>query len=159
MAFNSVIVKTTAKGTHAKALLNGSLGKVLYKRTKVIGNKEAWNLTKSGAKFMRESHLEVTPGGAWHGDVRGGIKARKIKLGQYGIAFSMKALAADRMKKHIVALKPGRRITEWAKDKGIHAKYIWVRPYPYVQIGFRKMLNRLHNITAKRIAKGIVKGG
>ena len=158
MAYNAVVIKRTAKGTHAKALLNGSLGKVMYERTKRIGNMEAWRLTQSGAKFMRESHLEVTPGGAWHGEVRAGIKARKIKDGKYGIAFSMKALAADRMKKHIVALKPGRTITQWAKDKGIRAKYIWVRPYPYVQIGFRKMLNRLHNITAKRIAKGIVGG-
>ena len=44
-------------------------------------------------------------------------------------------------------------------EKGIFARAIYVKPYPYIHIGFRKMVNRLHNITAKRIAKGIVQGG
>jgi len=117
-----------------------------------IGNKEAWNLTQAGAKLMRTTHLETSE--AWKGHVRRGIVPLKLAEGSYGIEFSKAAIGLDRMQPHWVALKRGRLITQWAKDRGVKGGAVFVTPHPYIEAGYIKMLNRL-DIIVNRILKQV----
>lgn len=133
--------------------------KNLPKRTKRIGNLDAWNLAQKGAKEIigsaREKPGEIKDftGKLLHG----GIKPIKIKKGEYGIEIPLYGLALDRMKPHWVSLKPGRKITRWAKSKRIYARAIRVHRHPYVNRGYRRML-RHANIIVNRMADKIVRG-
>ena len=85
-----------------------------------------------------------------------GITPRKIKKGQYGIFMPRYGVFLDSMKTHAIALKKGRLITKWARQKGIMGKFMTVRAHPYLDVGFAKMVNRA-NITAQNIANKIVR--
>ena len=118
-----------------------------------IGKREAWNLTQFGSKMMREAHSITSE--YWKGQIRAGIKAKKLGEGRYGIEFTKEAMGLDRMIPHWVSLKKGRDITEWAKARGVKGKAVFVHPHPYIEIGFQQMVNRL-DIVANRIANEIV---
>lgn len=123
-----------------------------------IGNLEAWNLTQFGAKSLIQSALNagIKP---WRNKLLKygmGIEPRKLGKNRYGIFIPYYGIYLDQMAPHFVSLKRGRLISQWAKDKGIKAKAIKVRPHPFIDSGYRKMLNRLE-ITANRIGNRIVK--
>ena len=132
--------------------------KGMPKRARKIGNRGAYNLARRGAKLIKESAREA---GIKHFDkvllTENGIRAVKIKLGEYGIEMPLYGIALDRQRKHWVSLKPGRKITRWAKSKGIYARAIKVRGYPFINRGYRRMVN-YSNIIVNRMADEIVRG-
>ena len=44
----------------------------------------------------------------------------------------------DDMTPHHVTLKPGRRITAWAKQRGYEGRSIFVRPHPFIVAGMKR---------------------
>ena len=133
--------------------------KGLSSRTKKIGNLETWNLTQFGAKSLIQSAMAagIKP---WRGKLLKygrGIAPRKLGKGRYGIFIAQSGIWLDRMPPHFVSLKRGRLITQWAQEKGIKSKAIYVRPHPFIDAGYQKMINRL-DIVANRIGNRIVKG-
>ncbi len=127
----------------------------MVNRAPVIGRRETWNLTQIGARSIRESHERTSQ--KFTGKISKGIRARKLKRDTYGIFIPIEGIYLDRMVPHWVALKRGRLITEWAKQRGIVGRAIKVQAHPFVANGYKMMLNRL-DITANRIANKIVRG-
>lgn len=146
MVYKAVEVRIRDKGTFA--YLRG-----VSDRAKKIGPKEAWNLTQTGARLIKETHLQTSE--EWKGHIRKGINAKKIGKNRYGIEFSKQAMGLDSMSPHWVSLKRGRLITRWARDRGITAGAIKVHPHPYIDAGYAKMLKRLDS-TANKIANKII---
>ena len=148
MVTSVVSIKVSDNGTYAWL-------KNLPKRTRRIGNFHAWNLTQTGARLLKESAIRagITD---WHGELLSGIKAEKESLGTYRIWMPLYGLALDRMKKHRVYLRG--RILEWAKDKlpEIYSRRITVRPHPFIERGYKQMLDVLEMRVA-RIANQIVR--
>ena len=127
----------------------------LATRTKKVGLRETWNLTQFGAKAIKEQHQLTSQN--FRGKISKGIKAKKLKRATYGIMIPVEGIYLDRMAPHWVALKRGRLITQWAKQRGIVGKAIKVHAHPFVQAGFMRMVNRA-GITANRIGNKIVRG-
>lgn len=132
--------------------------KNLPKHTRRLGKRETWNLTQTGARLLKESAMEAGVKD-WkklllHGS---GIHPVKISEGKYGIVIPQYGIYLDRMSPHWVSLKPGRAITEWAKSKKIHAGAIKVRPHPYINRGYRRLIAET-NRRVNRIANKIVRG-
>ena len=128
-------------------------------RTKKIPPKELWNLTQTGARLLKESAVEAKITN-WRGKLLGhkGIEARKIGRNKYGIFIPYYGIHLDRMSPHIVALKKGRLITKWAKQKLPYSgKFMRVRAHPYINRGYRRMVNYADRIV-RRIANKIVRG-
>ena len=127
----------------------------LERKTKKVGLRETWNLTQFGARMIKEEHQRTST--KFRGKISKGIRAKKLKRATYGITIPIEGIYLDRMAPHWVALKRGRLITQWAKQKGIVARAIKVHAHPFVQAGFMRMVNRA-DITANRIANKIVRG-
>lgn len=142
----SVEVKIKDHGTFA--YLNG-----LSTRAKKIGPMETWNLTQFGSKAIRESHERTSQ--KFERKISKGIRARKLRTNEYGISIPIEGIYLDSMRTHWVSLKRGRAITRWAKKRGIRARSIQVHAHPFIDAGYRRMVNRL-DIVANRIANGIV---
>ena len=123
-----------------------------------IGNFEAWNLTQTGSRYMKESaHAAGIKSWTGHMFSGTGIHAVKRRKGSYAISFPYYANYLDNMPIHKVSLKRGRGITRWARSKGIMSKAITVYPHPYISNAYLKMLIKL-NLTTTRIANKIVRG-
>ena len=155
MVSRSVQVKIKSKATFA--YLRG-----VSDRVRKVGPREAWNLTQTGAKLIRRTHLETSQ--KYKGRIRSGINAMKLGKNSYGIAFSKQAMGLDSMRPHWVALKRGRLITQWARDRGLIdpktgklPRAIKVHKHPYINRGFGLMVNRLNSKTNK-IANKIIRG-
>ncbi len=80
----------------------------------------------------------------WEQRPRGKIGV--LKMLQRGIAL-------DRMNPHWVSLKRGRRITQWAKDHGIRARSIFVKPHPYIDRIMNKHIIKLPKFIALELKK------
>ncbi len=143
-----VIVQVKDNGTFAYM-------KELQRRIPKVGLRETWNLTQFGARMIKEEHQRTSI--KFKGKISKGIKAKKLKKATYGITISQAGIFLDRMSPHWVALKRGRLITQWAKQRGIVARAIKVHAHPFVQAGFMRMVNRA-DITANRIANKIIRG-
>ncbi len=132
----------------------------LPKEAPRIGNLETWNLTQQGARFLIESAIR-----AGIKDWRRillkfgtGISPRKIRNSTYGIFMPLYGVFLDEMRPHLVALKRGRNITRWAQTKlGRKGGLIQVKPHPYRDAGFRRMLSQA-DIATERIANKIIGG-
>lgn len=127
-------------------------------RAKKVGPREAWNLTQFGAKALRQSAISagIKP---WRGNLisQRGIQPKKIGKNNYGIAIIRTGVMLDSMQPHFVSLKRGRLITQWARQKGIKGRSIFVRPHPFIDSGFRMMVNKL-SLTANKIGNKIIRG-
>ena len=128
-------------------------------KTEKIGKRTAWNLTQFGAKALIQTAINagIRP---WRNRLLKygtGIEPRKLGKGSYGIFIPYYGIHLDRMSPHFVSLKKGRLITQWARQKGINGKAIFVRPHPYVMMGFGKILNRL-NVEVRKAGNKIVRG-
>lgn len=156
---------TTVGGVGAKLIIKDKNNafrflRKLPKEAPRIGNLETWNLTQQGARFLIESAIQagITP---WRNILLKfgtGITPRKIRKGTYGIFMPIYGIHLDRMRTHAVSLKRGRNITRWAQDKlATVGRGIVVSAHPYIDRGFRKMVNRA-DITTQRIANKIVGG-
>ncbi len=127
----------------------------LVTRIPKIGLRETWNVTRFGAKVIRGQHQKTSV--RFKGKISKGIRAKKLKKATYGITIPVEGIYLDRMAPHWVALKRGRLITEWARQRGIVGRAIKVHAHPFIQVGFMRMVNRA-DIIANRIANRIVKG-
>ncbi|KKN53824.1 hypothetical protein LCGC14_0598500 [marine sediment metagenome] len=144
--------------------------KGLSSRAKKIGPEEVFRLAKFGAKKLKESYIraKIRKGKSYNQ-----IEARKLTKKSSGIFIPQRLILLDRMPPHFVSLKQGRRITEWARryfgtrtvtgmsevrygPKGGIKGAVFVTPHPFIDAGYRMMLNRL-DIVANRIANRIVK--
>lgn len=130
-----------------------------------IGNLEAWNLTQFGASQLIQSaeNIGIEP---WRGRLLtygSGIKPRKIGKGRYGIFVPYYGIELDQWRGGFKPVNRGTLFEKWTKEKGFEAikagarknKQIYVHPHPFIDTGFRKMIERL-DIYANRIANGIV---
>ncbi len=127
----------------------------LVKRIPKVGLRETWNLTQFGARAVKEEHQRTSK--KFTGKISRGIQARKLKQATYGIFIPIEGIYLDRMAPHWVSLKRGRMITQWARQRGVIGRAIKVHAHPFVNAGFRRMVNRA-DITANRIANKIVRG-
>ena len=60
----------------------------------------------------------------------------------------------DSMSPHIVSLKRGRKITQWAKDKGLaNKKHLFVRPHPFINRIYLKHKRKLKPYVLNEIKK------
>jgi len=135
--------------------------KKLPDRADKIGNREAWNLTQFGAKAMIQSAINARIR-SWRGNLLKygtGITPSKIGKGRYAIKMPWYGQRLDEMPDHAVALKPGRTITQWVREKkpGFQGRYITVHRHPFTQAAYGRMLNQLERIVAKRIANKIAR--
>lgn len=144
--------------------------KGLSTRAKKIGPEEVFRLAKFGAKKIKESYIQAR---IRRGKSFSRIEAIKLSKMSAGIFIPQKLVWLDRMPPHYVSLKPGRRITDWARryfgtksitgmsevrrgPRGGIKGAVFVTPHPFIDSGYRKMLNRL-DIVANRIGNRIVK--
>ena len=132
----------------------------MVNRAEKIGLRETWNLTQFGARMIKEQHQRTSK--KFERTISNGIKAKKLKKATYGIVIPRQGIFLDRMRPHWVALKRGRAITRWAKQRNIINKKtgklpraIEVHAHPFVTDGYLRMVNRL-DIVANRIANRIV---
>jgi len=144
--------------------------KNLPKKVVKIGNREAWNLARSGARLMRESAMQAGIK-EWRQMMLKSIMAVKRQKGKYEVRIPWTVARLDLMQSHYVALKPGRLITQWAQERfgtkvvsgksrvhigkrGKMSGAVYVIRRPFISRGFRRMVSRAER-TAKRIAKKI----
>ena len=86
------------------------------RRTATVSKREMWNLARKGASLIKESARESGIK-EWRNKMINPIMAKKIGKGRYKIVIPKIIARLDYMPGHYVALKPGRLITEWAKDR------------------------------------------
>jgi len=72
-----------------------------------------------------------------------GIRAEKKSNFRSEVWMPIEGIYLDRMSPHVVALKRGRLITEWAREKGIKSRYITVKPHPFIDVGVKNSLRKL----------------
>ena len=138
------------------------IGKVInqfsnYTRTiPKAGRRGIWLLAMYGQRAMKE---EAKNSGikSWHNVLYPSIKAEKINKDTWGIKMSKEGLYLDRMKPHFVSLKRGRKITRWARSKGINAGAIYVKPHPFTVNAFRRIEARAKETVEKQINDAIKK--
>ncbi len=118
--------------------------KGLPTKVETAKNVSGWNMARRGTKFLRMSARR-----AGIQDFRGnllgpnGMRAKKVNKNTWGIFIPRKGVMLDGMRPHIVALKRGRIITQWAREKGIKGKAIRVHPHPFIEAGWRSLLNSI----------------
>jgi|TARA_R100001530_G_scaffold2717_1_gene4361 hypothetical protein len=102
------------------------------------------------------------------GDLYQSIKWRRRGLSGF-LEMSEAGFALDHMKPHWVALKKGRKITEWAVDKGlaklgpggkgitdiypVTKKSIYVGPHPWIEAGRQKEFKKINRFINRELKK------
>ena len=132
--------------------------KNMPKKAKKLGGTMAWNLTQRGARLLKEAAIlkKITD---WKGVLlhEKGIRAIRIQKLVYAIEMPDYGIFLDRMNPHWVSLKPGRTITQWAKDKLKKTpRAIRVKAHPYIRTGYKNMIKEL-DIMLNRTADKIVR--
>lgn len=137
-----------------------------------IGN-SAFDLAKITAKEIRTQLLaqqKIAP----RDKLASRIEARKISKKESGVFLPIKAHFLDTMTPHWVALKRGRKITEWVKKYygrmvkagrsrvfrgprgGIlfneqKKSYLWVTPDPFVNTGFQRARRQFETVLKRNV--------
>ena len=113
-----------------------------------------WNMAQKGAKLLKRQ-ARIAGIKDWRRKLlsRNGIKAKKLSKFTYGVQIPLYGVKLDSMRPHKVALKPGRLITQWARDKGIKARVITVRPHPFIEAGWRNLVNSIPTELERMINK------
>ncbi len=129
-----------------------------YERTIPIGaRKGAWLATLDMQKEIRK---EIRNQGLiWRGKLLRDTRARKISKNVFGLFMPSYGPMLDTMATHAVALKRGRLITQWAKDKGITARFITVRKHPFIDKPFLKSSRKTKRIIRREIRRAIKRKG
>ncbi len=86
-------------------------------------------------------------------------RAKKAGKGVWQIVMPLHGKFLDSMRPHWVSLKRGRLITKWAKDKGITAGSIFVRPHPFVASAVTVINQNAKRIIEKEINRTIRRKG
>ena len=118
--------------------------KNLPKKVETFGSLNTWNMTQKGGRYLREAAFNAGIRD-WTGYLmsKNGIEARKLGKFTFGIFIPHYGKKLDRMPPHYVALKRGRGITRWAREKGIKGNVIKVHPHPFIENGFRRLVNSI----------------
>ena len=98
----------------------------------------------------------------WRGMLLRRTKARRRSKGIWYVVMPEYGVAVDRMRPHWVALKKGRKITQWAQEKGLefHGKSfiypfvsgsIYVRPHPFIEHSLYLVSRRIRRIVTKNL--------
>ncbi len=91
-----------------------------------------------GNKLVGNMRLALQPHN-WTGKTSASVRWKQGKnKGELWIRQA--GIFLDSMIPHFVALKRGRKITKWAREKGLMGKGIYVRPHPYIN---RILLNHI----------------
>lgn len=115
---------------------------------------------KIARKTEREIRKEVIMQGLiWRKRLRDSIKARRISGIRSAVYIVSYGIALDSMRPHVVALKRGRKITIWAREKGLKGKSIVVRPHPFIQAGILRGTRRAKQIMDREISNLIKRKG
>ncbi len=129
------------------------------KRTLPASAREGvWNVTK---KLEEELKKEVQKQGLiWRGKLLKNIEARKLSKDAFGIFMPYYGTYLDSMPTHWVALKRGRLITQWAKEKAPRAfGAIEVHKHPFIDKPLNKVRRQAKRIVENEINKTIRKKG
>ena len=147
--------------------------KTAPKKVAKYGDQGMKALAKKGTELIKDAARQsgITE---WRNKMINPIRYSKIRKGEYKIIIPETIARLDYMPGHYVALKPGRLITEWAKDRfgtrktsglsrvrygkrgGIKGA-VYVIQRPFVNRGFKRIGNYADRI-ANRIANKIVRG-
>ena len=136
----------------------------MRKRIPVEGAKAAWNLTQMGARFLRDQAV-LSGIRSFRGKLLSpsGIEARKLAKYRYGIFMPYYGAMLDRMPTHYAPIRRGTIMHRWAQQRGIRdkrgkiPKYIKVSKHPFIEAGWRNLLNVL-DVKLNRTANKIIRG-
>lgn len=108
-----------------------------------------------------------------------GMMAKEFKVikknnYEFGVSLPVEAINLDRMRPHYVALRRGRKITEWTRKYfgsstktgksrvyygpggGIKPKSaLYVTPDPFIEAGFERAINRLDSTFSKAVKQAL----
>ncbi|MHA1827953.1 MAG: hypothetical protein ACTSX6_04815 [Candidatus Heimdallarchaeaceae archaeon] len=121
-------------------------------------NRGVYNLARFGAKALKD---EARRAGIkhWGGGKRqllsNQTRARKLSKGNYVVVMPIHGKYLDSMQPHFVALKRGRLITKWAKEKGIKASAIFVKPHPFIRPAVRRTISKAKKIVEKEVNRAV----
>jgi len=86
----------------------------------------------------------------WTGRLIQNIKSTR-KGKSYNITMPLYGIYQDRMKPHTVALKRGRKITKWAREKGFNTKHVYVKPTPFIKAPLRQQTSMIRARMKKKL--------
>jgi len=155
---------------------NNFINKLPKSIEKGIGE-STFDLAKLSAKEIRRQYL-VQQKLAPRARTADRIEARKINKNKSGVFIPIKAHFLDTMTPHWVALKRGRKITNWVKKYygrmvkegrsrvfrgprgGIlfneqKRSYLWVTPDPFVNTGFQRARKQFDKILKRKIKQSL----
>jgi hypothetical protein len=81
-----------------------------------------------------------------------GTRAVKLSNNRSVVKMPIEGVWLDSMIPHHVSLKPGRKISQWARARGIKANVLFVRPHPFIDAGLRRGA-----VTRNKILKSVTK--
>lgn len=82
----------------------------------------------------------------WRRNLLRGIRAEKKNQNMSYVKMPLYGIYLDRMRPHWVSLKRGRLITQWARDKGIRARGVYVKPHPFIVEGMTRTYPQINQI-------------
>jgi len=127
------------------------------------GMKGLYNLARFTQTVLKEEahNAKINP---WRRKLYPSIKAVPLSKSSWGVKMSKEGLYLDKMKTHAVALKRGRLITKWAKEKGRKGfimkdgtRGIMVHPHPFTAKAITRVVKRAKGIVEKEVSKSIKK--
>ena len=142
--------------------------KTLPKKLRESMEKAFQRYGKNTEKNFKMASAEA---GFWSGEVYQSIKWRKRKLGGY-LEISQEGIYLDSMRPHWVALKKGRKITEWAQTKGFAlsrgrgggadvtiypfaTRSLFVRPHPFIERTQNEEIPKIDQFIKRELDKHI----
>ena len=124
---------------------------------KQMGN-AGYDYVKAAQRQVRFMHTKTSK--SWRRSIWNSIQARRLSKNRSVLVIGQKGIFLDSMRPHWVALKRGRLINRWARDRGltqaaIAQKSIFVRPHPFIDAGLRRARHKLKPILQRRLKKGV----
>lgn len=92
-------------------------------------------------------------GTIWRGRLYDNIKARNRTRTQAVVTMPYYGIYLDSMEKHLVHIKRGRLIYDWAKEKGIKSKFITVKPHPFITKALSRTRSEIRPMLKREIKK------
>ncbi len=129
------------------------LEKKLNKRMRMYRLFVSRGIRRWGNDFARFLQMS-TKAHNWRGKLTKSIRWEQRRRGLIGNLFMLRyGIALDRMPPHYVSLKRGRKITQWAKDKGFTGRSIFVKPHPFIDRIYSKHRPKLRKYVFNEIQK------
>ena len=106
-------------------------------------------IAKNTQKELRRSIS--LKGLSWTGRLREKTRARRKNKNTWELSMPQYGIYLDSMIPHFVSLKRGRKITKWARSKGIKASSLFVKPHPFIDRPMQIVSRRIRKIVDKHI--------